>query len=607
MPEPRDHMPAALGRGHLQASDADREQVIGVLKAAFVQGRLGKDELTARVGQALAARTYADLAALTADLPAGLAAAEPPYQPAGARAPRPVRTAVWLMWLGAVLTLADAATVLVTLGGVRSAAVQDVDFTGGRWHIFMLIVIVPALASAPIAAGVWLWLAWANGWGYAWARFAFMALAGVLTIGWLFVLGAGTGEDAAPYTSRDLLATTALWLVGLVAMVLIFSETASPYYQRRAANASSNTREGNRTLANWHSSEGSGVVMRFCRRGMILIGLAVAGFAPTALTAPPAAAGQAVARVASHCIKVIATIPLSKASGGIAVNPKTDTVYVPNGGHKVIVIRGQTNKVVSIISVGRNADSVAVNPATNTIYVDNSRDGTISVINGQTKTVVATIPLGRDESQIAVNPATNTIYVPHLFANTVSVISGRTNTVTATIPVAQFPQSIVADPKTNTIYVTGMAPDEVTVISGQTDKVVAHIPFPQGSPRALAVNPATDTVYAVWGFNDMGTASVISGQTNTVVANIPVGDIPDAVAVNPSTNIIYVANQFVPTSLKGSVSVLNGQTNKALATISVGVAPAGVAADPVTNRAYVANAPTQGSPSSVSVLGPCQQ
>ena len=85
MPEPRDQMPAVLHRGHLRACHADREQVIGVLKAAFVQGRLGTDELTARVGQALAARTYADLATLTADLPAELAAAEPPYQPARVR------------------------------------------------------------------------------------------------------------------------------------------------------------------------------------------------------------------------------------------------------------------------------------------------------------------------------------------------------------------------------------------------------------------------------------------------------------------------------------------------------------------------------------------
>jgi len=64
----------AGGRGHLRASHADRDQVIGTLKAAFVQGMLTKDELDVRVGQTLGSRTYAELAALTADLPAGLAA-----------------------------------------------------------------------------------------------------------------------------------------------------------------------------------------------------------------------------------------------------------------------------------------------------------------------------------------------------------------------------------------------------------------------------------------------------------------------------------------------------------------------------------------------------
>jgi hypothetical protein len=81
---------AAAGRGHLRASHADREQVIGTLKAAFVQGRLTKDEFDLRVGQTLAARTYAELAALTADLPAGLAAGAPPRQPVPAQARRPV-------------------------------------------------------------------------------------------------------------------------------------------------------------------------------------------------------------------------------------------------------------------------------------------------------------------------------------------------------------------------------------------------------------------------------------------------------------------------------------------------------------------------------------
>ena len=65
------------GRGHLRAAQADREQVVTVLKAAYAQGRLTKDELEARAGQAFASRTYAELAALTSDLPTDLPTASP--------------------------------------------------------------------------------------------------------------------------------------------------------------------------------------------------------------------------------------------------------------------------------------------------------------------------------------------------------------------------------------------------------------------------------------------------------------------------------------------------------------------------------------------------
>jgi Domain of unknown function (DUF1707) len=53
------------------ASSADRDRSIEVLKAAFVAGRLTKDELDLRAGQALVARFFGQLMALTADLPVG--------------------------------------------------------------------------------------------------------------------------------------------------------------------------------------------------------------------------------------------------------------------------------------------------------------------------------------------------------------------------------------------------------------------------------------------------------------------------------------------------------------------------------------------------------
>src|SRR5690242_933479 len=157
MAVPGDEMASrAEGHSHLRSSDSDRAHVIDTLKAAYAYGMVTKEEFDARVSQTLASRTYAELALVTADLPAGLAAGQQPPSPVPgtrrtqfgmSRVSLPMRTAVLLMCLGAVLTLADAVTVLVTLGGIRSAAVQDVDFTGGRWHIYMLALIVPALAS----------------------------------------------------------------------------------------------------------------------------------------------------------------------------------------------------------------------------------------------------------------------------------------------------------------------------------------------------------------------------------------------------------------------------------------------------------------------------
>lgn len=61
--------------GLLRISDADREKVAEVLRGAAGEGRLDLDELDERLAATYAARTYADLVPITADLPApGLAA-----------------------------------------------------------------------------------------------------------------------------------------------------------------------------------------------------------------------------------------------------------------------------------------------------------------------------------------------------------------------------------------------------------------------------------------------------------------------------------------------------------------------------------------------------
>src|SRR5690348_2683117 len=86
------------GRGGLRASDADREQAIDVLKAAFVRDRLARAEFEARVGQALASRTYAELAAATGGIPGRLTADQPAGCPPASASSAPsgrCRRATW--------------------------------------------------------------------------------------------------------------------------------------------------------------------------------------------------------------------------------------------------------------------------------------------------------------------------------------------------------------------------------------------------------------------------------------------------------------------------------------------------------------------------------
>lgn len=142
MVRPRDEMPTgAGGQDHMRASHADRERVIDALKAAFVQGRLTRAQLDTRVGQTLAARTHAELAAVTADVPAAPDIAQPikpARPPSGNRAAkRAVKSGV-----GAITVIIVAVSTVTVAVGQPGAAVILTAF----------IVILAAVATAFVAS-----------------------------------------------------------------------------------------------------------------------------------------------------------------------------------------------------------------------------------------------------------------------------------------------------------------------------------------------------------------------------------------------------------------------------------------------------------------------
>lgn len=114
MAGPGDEIAASTeGRGRLRASHADREQAVNVVKAAFVRGLLAKDEFDLRIGQVLAARTYTQLAALTADIPANLSAVQPLSEPVRKSAGRKAVKA----WAGGAAAFTGVAAVIAAANG----------------------------------------------------------------------------------------------------------------------------------------------------------------------------------------------------------------------------------------------------------------------------------------------------------------------------------------------------------------------------------------------------------------------------------------------------------------------------------------------------------
>jgi YVTN family beta-propeller protein len=283
---------------------------------------------------------------------------------------------------------------------------------------------------------------------------------------------------------------------------------------------------------------------------------------------------------------------------GNTVDEATNTLYVTTFDNTLQVINGATcnqtvrtgcGQTTPATLAGVNPFSIAINRATHTAYVGDFGGGegfpfTISVVNTATCNTLDSagcnpnppvIPMQFGPYGVAVDQATDTLYATNIFGSngnpgdTVSVFNGAT---------------------CNTAVTTGCAdtPPTITVGSG---------------PQGLAINKRTHTIYVANGFEQ--TVSVIDGAscnaTNTggcsqTPPKIPLTGSPSAIAVNEATNTIYVLNPGTP----GTVSVIDGTTCNARVssgcgqvppTITVGndAGPTGLAIDQRTDTVYVDN------------------
>ena len=132
--------------------------------------------------------------------------------------------------------LAVLITVILTAGHIR-AAVQaamapyhNPAATAQVMHAVNISLVVDTVVI-PVLIVVWLFMAWANGMGYDWARVAAICLFAFSCAGLLIDLA----QSTAKYAPAALISSGVNWAIGLAAVVLILQKQSWPYYVRRPA------------------------------------------------------------------------------------------------------------------------------------------------------------------------------------------------------------------------------------------------------------------------------------------------------------------------------------------------------------------------------------
>jgi YVTN family beta-propeller protein len=246
---------------------------------------------------------------------------------------------------------------------------------------------------------------------------------------------------------------------------------------------------------------------------------------------------------------------------GIAINSKTNTIYVVLIFGDVYVIDGTTNTVTGKITIGyeKMPHQANVNEETNMVYVSNFGNQSMSVVDGATNKIVKTISVGYDPQGIAIDPATNTIYLV-MYGGQVAVFDGSSHSLVDKIAVQEFPERAAFNRNNGYLYVTNAGSNTVSLIGTnqvtddgndgwKTARVfIASEGFSNATIRYKLSSGAIETPYI-----DMNGQRQV--QRNVIVADIyfPSLTIPIN-SSSPGTLVIELPRRIIDSKMNDNVT-----------------------------------------------------
>jgi DNA-binding beta-propeller fold protein YncE len=287
------------------------------------------------------------------------------------------------------------------------------------------------------------------------------------------------------------------------------------------------------------------------------------------------------------------------------------------------------------IHTGTDPQMVRLDPETQTLYTANELDSDVSVIDATRCDAQTThgcrarapeVPIGTTGALIAADPAVDTVYDPSGGSSVSMIDTSQCNALRSagcaqtppTMTAGAQPSAVAVDPATHTVYVAnfGVFPSPTGSVSVFDDRTcnatdqagcgdVSTLQVPGGLPNDIAVNPTTDTVYvATIAGSGPNLISVFNGATCNASDALGCGQTPaavmfadsgpsfsnDFVAVDAPTNTVYATNVVFPPSnapfVGGSVYVINGAHCDASEMSGCGQTPATVTLNPAPSNPF---------------------
>jgi MYXO-CTERM domain-containing protein len=234
---------------------------------------------------------------------------------------------------------------------------------------------------------------------------------------------------------------------------------------------------------------------------------------------------------------------------------------------------------------GQSPEDAATIPALSRAWVTNDVSSTITVVNTSTNTFVTSLGSGQGVGQapngIAANPATNRVYVANVgnASGGVSVFDATNNTKITTIDQAQgFYYSVDVNTNRNRVYAGNQGTGALKTIDGSSNLIIdTKAVTVNANPGAVAVNSTTNRVYVASGNN----VAVFDGSTDntTFVTNVNTGNQVSWIELNPARNMVYACSG-------NNVVVIDGATNTASAPIPLGVSCFGLGVNVTADHFY---------------------